>query len=54
MKTLLSMSSAEDETFGHYEISEYEKGLEKAVEDMAKHGEGGLTRESGTELTTLM
>ena len=54
VKALRSMSSAEDETFGEYEIERYERGLKKAIERLAKWGEGDRVGERGRELATLM
>lgn len=54
MKTLQSMGSVPDETFGVYEIDRFETDLKKAVQSLAKWDEGDCANKKGLELATLM
>lgn len=54
VKTLESMGSVPDETFGEYEIDRFQEGLKKAVRSLAKWNEGDRADKRGLELVTLM
>lgn len=49
-----SMGSVPDETFGEYEIDQFQEGLKKAVRSLAKWNEGDRADKRGLELVALM